>query len=61
MDVDPEPPSLTELEAEITLCDACPRLVSWREKVARDKRAAYQDEEYWVGQFRDSGILGRAC
>ncbi len=47
MDVDPEPPSLTELEAEITLCDACPRLVSWREKVARDKRAAYQDEEYW--------------
>lgn len=28
-------------------CRACPRLVDWREQVARDKRAAYRDEEYW--------------
>ena len=28
-------------------CRACPRLVTWREKVAREKRAAYRDEEYW--------------
>ncbi len=28
-------------------CRACPRLVEWRERVAREKRAAYRDEEYW--------------
>ncbi len=28
-------------------CRACPRLVDWREAVAREKRAAYRDEEYW--------------
>ncbi len=39
--------SLEELEAQITSCRACPRLVAWREEVARTKRAAYADEEYW--------------
>jgi len=29
------------------VCAACPRLVSWRERVARDKRAAYAGESYW--------------
>jgi len=28
-------------------CFACPRLVAWREQVAREKRAAYAEEEYW--------------
>jgi uracil-DNA glycosylase family 4 len=28
-------------------CRRCPRLVEWREQVARDKRAAYRDEDYW--------------
>lgn len=28
-------------------CRACPRLVTWRQQVAREKRAAYADEEYW--------------
>ena len=28
-------------------CRRCPRLVEWRERVAREKRAAYRDEEYW--------------
>ena len=28
-------------------CRRCPRLVQWREEVARVKRAAYRDEEYW--------------
>jgi uracil-DNA glycosylase len=32
---------------EIIACRACPRLVAWREQVARDKRAAYREEEYW--------------
>ena len=28
-------------------CRRCPRLVEWRELVAREKRAAFKDEEYW--------------
>ena len=28
-------------------CRRCPRLVEWRERVAREKRAAYRDEDYW--------------
>ena len=38
---------LDELERRITECRRCPRLVEWRERVAREKRAAYADEEYW--------------
>ena len=33
--------------AEIVACRACPRLVAWREQVAREKRAAFRDETYW--------------
>jgi uracil-DNA glycosylase family 4 len=32
---------------QITQCRACPRLVAWREQVAREKRAAFLDENYW--------------
>ncbi|HEX6947255.1 MAG TPA: uracil-DNA glycosylase [Acidimicrobiia bacterium] len=28
-------------------CRLCPRLVEWRERVAREKRAAFEDQEYW--------------
>lgn len=35
------------LNTEITTCRLCPRLVTWREEVARTKRRAYQDWEYW--------------
>jgi uracil-DNA glycosylase family 4 len=28
-------------------CRRCPRLVEWRERVAREKRAAYRDWDYW--------------
>jgi len=38
---------LDSLNAEIISCRRCPRLVAWREQVAREKRKAYQDEEYW--------------
>src|SRR5690242_15946735 len=31
----------------ITTCRKCPRLVDWRERVAREKRAAYRDWDYW--------------
>ena len=39
--------SLAALTREITRCRACPRLVDWREHVAREKRAAFRDEQYW--------------
>lgn len=35
------------LNAEITACRRCPRLVAYREEVARAKRRAYSDSEYW--------------
>src|SRR6516165_624635 len=41
------PAELVRLEAEMTQCRACPRLVAWREEVARVKRAAFTHEEYW--------------
>ena len=58
---------LAALEAEIVSCRRCPRLVAWREQVAREKRAAYADEVYWgrpVPGFGDPGarilVLGLA-
>jgi uracil-DNA glycosylase family 4 len=39
--------SLDALEAAVVECRRCPRLVDWREQVAREKRAAFRDEEYW--------------
>jgi uracil-DNA glycosylase family 4 len=41
------PDSLTSLNAEVTSCRKCPRLVEWRERVAREKRAAFSDWDYW--------------
>ncbi len=38
---------LEKLNQEIIACRKCPRLVEWREEVARVKRKAYQDQEYW--------------
>ena len=35
------------LDARISVCRACPRLVAWREQVAVQKRRAFIDEEYW--------------
>jgi uracil-DNA glycosylase family 4 len=35
------------LNKEIIACRRCPRLVQWREEVARIKRKAYQDWDYW--------------
>ncbi len=35
------------LNADIIACRACPRLVVWREQVAREKRRAYHDWDYW--------------
>ncbi|MEY2552479.1 MAG: uracil-DNA glycosylase, partial [Ilumatobacteraceae bacterium] len=39
--------SLLHLASEVGACRRCPRLVTWREQVAAEKRAAFRDEEYW--------------
>jgi uracil-DNA glycosylase family 4 len=39
--------ALTALNEEVLACRRCPRLVQWREQVAREKRAAFRDAEYW--------------
>ena len=59
--------SLASVGATVTSCRLCPRLVAWREEVARVKRRAYAHEEYWgrpVPGFGDPGakllILGLA-
>ncbi|HEY1594083.1 MAG TPA: uracil-DNA glycosylase [Thermoleophilaceae bacterium] len=38
---------LQDLELSITRCRKCPRLVEWREQVAREKRSAFRDWDYW--------------
>ena len=39
---------VAELQARISVCRACPRLVRWRESVAREgRRAAFADQPYW--------------
>lgn len=39
--------TIQDLNAELLTCRRCPRLVAWREEVARVKRHAYQDWDYW--------------
>ena len=36
-----------QLNNQIISCNRCPRLVEWRERVACEKRAAYQEDTYW--------------
>src|SRR5215475_8555779 len=38
---------LKVLNDELTGCRKCPRLVEYRERVAREKRRAYRDWTYW--------------
>lgn len=38
---------LTVLNREVIACTRCPRLVEYRQQVAREKRRAYLDWEYW--------------
>ena len=38
---------LRAINEQVVSCRTCPRLVEWRELVAREKRAAFADETYW--------------
>lgn len=49
---------LSVLAEEVASCRICPRLVAWRERVGRDKKASFADQEYWarpVPGFGDPG------
>ena len=39
--------ALAAIERDIVVCRACPRLVTWREQVAREKVARFADQGYW--------------
>ena len=39
--------SLPLVAANVAECRRCPRLVEWRERVARERRAAYREQDYW--------------
>jgi uracil-DNA glycosylase len=41
------PTWLAQLNSEVVACKKCPRLVEYRERIAREKRRAYLDWEYW--------------
>jgi uracil-DNA glycosylase family 4 len=43
----PNQGSLATLRGEIIACRRCPRLVEWRELVAREKRSAFANWDYW--------------
>ena len=38
---------LSNLNSELLACTRCPRLVAYREQIAREKRRAYRDWDYW--------------
>ena len=38
---------LAELRDRIVACRRCPRLVEWRERVARERTARFADQVYW--------------
>ena len=39
--------ALAALTAEVVVCRRCPRLIAWREQVAREKVARFRDDTYW--------------
>jgi len=58
---------LSDLNSELIACTHCPRLVTYREQIAREKRKAYREWEYWgrpVPGFGDTNarviVLGLA-
>ncbi len=48
---------LAQLDRDIVACRACPRLVEWRERVGREKRAAFRDDDYWARPIPGFGDL----
>ena len=51
---------LAELDARVSVCSACPRLVAWREEVAEVKRASFADQPYWGRPIAGGATRSRA-
>jgi hypothetical protein len=51
----PVAPTIAELDLVIADCRACPRLVAWRELVARDQKLAFRCDIYWGRAFPGFG------
>lgn len=49
---------LATLAEEVSRCRRCPRLVAWREQVARERRAAFAHEQYWARPLPGFGDPG---
>ena len=47
---------MRQLDARVSVCRACPRLVAWREQVAVTKRRAFADELYWARPVPGFGV-----
>ena len=43
---------LAALTDEIVACRMCTRLVDWREKIGKEKRASYKDWDYWAKESK---------
>ncbi len=41
------PSKISSLQESIVICKKCPRLVRWREKIAKEKVARFKDWDYW--------------
>ncbi|MGI8880828.1 MAG: uracil-DNA glycosylase [Jatrophihabitans sp.] len=48
--------SLPVLDARVSVCRACPRLVEWRERIAEEKRRAFAAEPYWGRPIPGFGV-----
>ncbi len=46
---------MSVIDRKITQCRRCPRLVKHRERIAREKRRAFQDQVYWGKPLPDFG------
>ena len=55
------PAWLEQLNREVVACTRCPRLVEYRERIAREKRRAYLGCDYWGNPFPASAIPTRVC
>jgi uracil-DNA glycosylase family 4 len=58
--VTPATDSIEHLNAEVTSCTSCPRLVAWREAVAADPPLRYRGKEYWARPLPGFGDPGAA-
>jgi uracil-DNA glycosylase family 4 len=48
--------TIPTVDARVSVCRACPRLVTWREEVAQVRRRSFIDEPYWGRPIPGFGV-----